>query len=143
MQQGVHLLLQDGLDEMRVAADFGGDLPGDAGGPVQHRIAHAGDDFIYAVIGGLDIDQLALGLIERQALCIDVQREPRQRQPAEGGGLRRLGQRRAAGRYGLCQAPARGSDIPGAIRLAGDAAGTLGAKYCRVRDAEAASQFAG
>jgi hypothetical protein len=129
------------MDEMRVAADLGGNLPGDAGGPVQHRVAHAGDDLIDAVIGGLDIDQLALGLIERQALRIDVQRQPRQGQPAEGGGLRRLGQGRAAGRHGLCQAPARGIDIPGAIRLARDAAGAFGFLDRGVRDAETAGEF--
>ena len=67
-QQVVDVALQDGLQQMRVDADLGGDQAGDARRPVQQRVAYRAADPIERGIGLGDVDQAALGLVEREAL---------------------------------------------------------------------------
>ena len=80
-QQRVHLLLKDDLHEMRIAANFGGDLARYAGWPVQHRIAHAGGKLIDAVVGARDIHQKTLLFVHGESLRLNAEGEPSQRQP--------------------------------------------------------------
>jgi hypothetical protein len=62
------VLLQDGLQQMGLDAEFGSNDAGHARGPIQQRVTHGAGDFINRRIGGRDIEQAALDFIKCQAL---------------------------------------------------------------------------
>jgi hypothetical protein len=64
-QKLIDVLLQDGLQQMGLDAEFGGNDARHARGPVQQRVAHGAGDFVNRRIGGCDIEQPALAFIER------------------------------------------------------------------------------
>jgi hypothetical protein len=86
-QKLIDVLLQDGLQQIGLDAEFGGNHARDARGPVQQRVTHGAGDFIDRRIGGRDIKQPALAFIERQALGFDLQRKLRDLQSGEGRAL--------------------------------------------------------
>ena len=118
------MALQDGLQQMRVDADLGGDQSGDASRPVQKRVSHRAADFVERGIGLGDVDQAALGFAEREALRLHLQRELRDFQPGEGRalGAGATGQGRAGVVSGFRQATSGLVDVPLTVRLAGNAA---------------------
>jgi hypothetical protein len=83
-QKFIDVLLQNGLQQMRLDTEFGGDHACDTCGPIQQRVAHGAGDFINRRIGGRDIEQAALAFIERQALGFDLKGELRDLEPGEG-----------------------------------------------------------
>jgi hypothetical protein len=138
-QHVVDVALQDRLQQMRVDADLGGDQARDAGRPVQQRVAHGAADLVERGTGLGDVDQAALGLVQREALRLHLQRELGDLQPGEGRalGAGAAGQGRAGGVGGLGQAAAGLVDVPLAVRLAGNPARPLGLVDGGVADAEA------
>jgi hypothetical protein len=107
--------------------------------PVQQRVPHRAADLVERSIGLGDVEQAALGLIQREALRLHLQRELRDLQPAEGRALRAgaTGQGRAGGIGCLGQAAAGLVDVPTAVRLAGNATRPFGLVDGGVADAEA------
>jgi hypothetical protein len=96
-------------------------------------------------IGLGDIDQAALGLVQREALRLHLERELSDLQPGEGRalGAGAIGQGRA-GRIGrLGQTAAGLVDVPLAVRFAGNATRPLGLVNGGVADAEATGGLAG
>jgi len=86
-QKLIDVLLQDGLQQMGLDAEFGGNHARDTCGPIQQRIAHGAGDFINRRIGSRDVEQPALAFIKRQALGFDLQGELRDIQPGKGCAL--------------------------------------------------------
>jgi hypothetical protein len=107
-QKLIYVLLQDGLQQMGLDAEFGGNDARHTRGPVQQRVAHGAGDFINRRIGGCDIKQPALAFIQCEALGFHLQGELRNLEAGEG---RALG-RRAASKWGTLRV--RGFQQPGA-----------------------------
>jgi len=138
------VLLQDGLQQVGIDPELGRDQAGDAGRPVQQRIAHRAGDLVDRRVGLRDVEQPALVLVQRQALGFHLERQLRDLQPGIGRalGAGASGQGRAVRVGGLDQAAAGLVDVPGAVRLARDPARPLGLAQCCLGQADAAGGLA-
>ncbi|WP_291297702.1 hypothetical protein [Elioraea sp.] len=124
-EQRGDLLMEQRLHEMWVASNLRGDLTRNAGRPVQQRIAHGPGDLVDARVGGRHVDQLSLGLIERETLSLDAERKPRDRQASERRGLALLRKARATGVCRRREITPHPLEIPRTIVLASDSSDLL------------------